>query len=59
MKFTLEIDSDNVGMETVEDLRANLLDIAAKVVEGDFHPGHTRSIMDRNGNRVGSWKVYP
>ena len=62
-KFTVEIETDNAWFRDGSELdcialAVQLRDIAGKVERRDFHPGHTVSVMDGNGNRVGSWKVH-
>lgn len=58
MRFTLSIDTDNdafhEGPEGAE--LSRLLRKVADEVEAPH--GHTRSILDANGNRVGSWKWW-
>lgn len=59
-KFTLSVDTENAAFEDEFDARFEmgqiLRKIAKRVEDGDFHPGHTMSILDSNGNRIGSYK---
>ena len=62
MKFTMDFDMDNdafidedgISLDTVAHV---IHKVKVKVNEGDFHPGHTKSILDINGNRIGSWRI--
>jgi hypothetical protein len=54
--FKLYIDTDNAAFESGPDELARLLRKVADEVEAPH--GHTRSILDVNGNRVGSWKWW-
>ena len=55
--FTLEIRLGNDEMQTARDVAAALMDVVAKLDNDEWHPGHTKSILDANGNRVGGWKM--
>lgn len=59
-EFTLSVNTENAVFEDDMDARFEmgqiLRKIAKRVEDGDFHPGHTRSILDSNGNRIGSYK---
>lgn len=56
MQFKLTIDTDNAAFDDGPDELARLLREVADEVEAPH--GHTRSILDVNGNRVGSWKWW-
>lgn len=62
-QFTLSIDLGNEAMGggdemwTPHQVADALAEVAERLREGDYHPGHTRSIMDGNGNRVGSYRM--
>ena len=58
-QFTLTIELGNEAMQTPRNVAAALKRVSAAINAGDWHPGHTKSIMDPNGNRVGSWKFDP
>ena len=61
MQFELTIDTDNDafcdmdGEPDSNELRHLLRQVANEV---EAPHGHTRSILDHNGNRVGSWKWW-
>lgn len=62
-KFTLSIDTTNAaffdeetGRETVEQISQILREVADRLDQGDWYEGHTRTIRDINGNRVGSYR---
>lgn len=58
MQFRLTIDTDNAAFD--EDAASEIgriLRKAADELTAGPH-GHTRSILDLNGNRVGSWKWW-
>jgi len=58
-EFTLSIDLGNEAMETPDDVATVLESIADRCrTHSAVAPGHTQSIMDLNGNRVGSWKFH-
>lgn len=57
--FTLSIDMSNAEMGNVAHVAQALRRIAVRLKDGDWHPGHTRSVLDLNGNRVGSYRVPP
>lgn len=31
--------------------------VADKIDSGEYYPGHTKSILDANGNRIGGYKM--
>lgn len=51
--FTLTIRLGNEAMRDTDDITAALQSVAAKVAKGQ----HDGTIMDTNGNRVGSWTL--
>lgn len=58
-EFTLNINTDNDAFD--EDygpleIARLLRQTADRIENGDWYPGHTRSILDINGNRVGGFK---
>jgi hypothetical protein len=53
MKFRLQIDSDNVAMQDVDDLAYCLEGVAEKVRDGS----EAGIVKDINGNKVGEWEV--
>ena len=57
MRFRLTIDTDNAAFDEhpAFELARLLMAVAAEV---EAPHGHTRSILDINGNRVGSWKWW-
>lgn len=62
-EFTLNIRTDNAaffdedsGRESVEEISRILRKVADRLDQGDWYEGHTRSILDINGNRVGGYK---
>lgn len=60
---TVEIGTDNAayrddGTLDIGEVAATLRHVADRLERGDWHPGHTRSILDVNGNRVGGYKVH-
>lgn len=59
IKFTLEIDLGNEAMLTPSDVAGAVSTVAKALNARDFHVGHTSSLMDSNGNRVGSWRLHP
>ena len=58
--FTLSIDMID---QSIGDVCAILVQVAERLADGDFHPGHTRSILhtwpDGDGSRIGSYRVPP
>ena len=52
--FILEIDLDNEGMRTAEDIAQALLVAGQMMNRAGII---SRSIRDRNGNRVGSYRI--
>lgn len=63
-KFTLEFDTDNAAFQLegggIDNYAVGLVlnRVRDQIEQGDFHPGHTKSVIDYNGNRVGSWKFH-
>lgn len=59
MQFSMTVDMDNAAFEgrSEAELSSILESVAERVADGRFHFGHTMSIMDSNGNRVGGFKV--
>lgn len=59
-KFTLSVDMDNAAFEDypVTELTRILDKVVTQFGMQDFHEGHTKSIMDSNGNKVGSFKFH-
>lgn len=65
--FTLSIDFEGAELAGEEAemygthrlVAQHLERVAERLREGDYHPGHTSSILDVNGNRVGSWRMPP
>lgn len=57
MKFTMSVDMDNAAFESPVELGDILAQVGDKVMDERYHVGHTESILDTNGNRVGSWKI--
>lgn len=57
-KFTLYIHTDNSAFEEdgVDEIVRILRDAAKRMEEGDFYMGHTRNLLDYNGNTVGGYK---
>lgn len=57
--FTMNVDTGNdafhqdPGGELARILRV----VADKIERGDYHPGHSKTILDVNGNDVGRWKI--
>lgn len=54
MKFTLEIDCDNIDVTTYEGVASALALVANEVNNGQSSSG---GIFDRNGNLVGHYKT--
>ena len=57
--FTMDVQTENAAMVEPDQptaLADLLRAVADRIESGDYHPGHTRSIMDANGNRVGSYR---
>jgi hypothetical protein len=54
--FTLTIDMGNDAMNEAYDVAAKLIEVGQAIRRDYFGEGHTESILDDNGNRVGSWK---
>ena len=60
MKFTMTIDCDNAAFEEpflAEELDSILASVAIKIINMDWHPGHSKTIFDSNGNDVGRWRI--
>lgn len=65
MKFKLEFEVDNdfyrmaENPEEIDTLAVSMTikDVAEKVRSGSFHIGHTESVRDENGSRVGGFKI--
>lgn len=60
MRFTLTIDTDNAAFDDPDELAGLIRKVAdaVAVMAGDGRlPTHTRSVLDSNGNRVGSWAI--
>ncbi len=59
MKFEIEIDSDNAAFsheDVVQEIKRILDKIASELNPADYD---SKSIMDVNGNKVGSWYFEP
>lgn len=57
MKFELSFDCDNAAFD--DDLNAAIAKVlrhVARTVE-DHNVGMSRTILDRNGNRIGLWRI--
>ncbi len=60
MKFTLEINLGNEAMLTGDDLAAAIINVARRNFLNNGDDVSCRDsgyVMNRNGNRVGEWKV--
>jgi hypothetical protein len=60
MQFTMTIDCDNAAFEGDNlpyEVASLLEDAARKVRHNDFYPGHSKTILDSNGNDVGRWRI--
>lgn len=58
-KFTLEIElSGDDDFHHDIDVEIALLKVVGKIRDGEFNVGHTESLLDVNGNRIGSWKFH-
>ena len=57
-RFTLSIRLEGEAMQEPSDVAKALLDIMGDIHADKYYTGHTSSIMDANGNRVGSWKFH-
>jgi hypothetical protein len=63
MKFTLTIELGNDAMQSYQDLRDALKQVATKLgsrqhcMKGTPSDGDGSKVMDENGNSVGEWKI--
>lgn len=58
--FTLTIDTDNAAFDNPYELPRLIAQVAEDVADMDndgLLASHTRSVLDVNGNRVGSWAI--
>lgn len=59
-QFTLYLDTTNSAFDDAASEVARIIRrIADDIDSGNIHVGHTQSILDHNGNRVGGWKFHP
>jgi len=58
-EFTLSIDMGNAAMSEAGHAADILRDIANAIDTDNYDVDSTQSIIDVNGNRVGSWKFTP
>ena len=64
-RFTLDVDmvgsvfGDDPIHDGVFELARILRTVADRLEAGDYHPGHTQTILEYNGNRVGGYKIHP
>lgn len=56
-EFRLTIRLGNDAMIDEYDLSDAIEEVANQIRLGGADPCHTFSVKDRNGNRVGSWKI--
>ena len=56
--ITVSFETDNSAFEDDRDREISriLRKIANLIDKGEYHPGHSKSILDVNGNRIGSYK---
>lgn len=57
-RFTLSVNMVNEATDNPLDVAEFLDKITGRIRLGVYTPGATSSIIDRNGNRVGSWKFH-
>lgn len=57
-RFTMQISLGGSAMDSPDDAARALVAIAHKISQGDYCAGATSSLLDENGNRVGSWKFH-
>ena len=58
--FTVELELGNEAMESANDIATALRAIADQVEQHNsqvLRPMHSRSVMDSNGNTIGSWNI--
>lgn len=59
MKFTMtvEMDTGNDQIEFEQELTSIMQKVGDRLSDARYYMGHTESILDINGNRVGSFKM--
>lgn len=57
LTFTVSIHLGNAEMMAPDDVANALRSIAGRLDALDYHPGHSQTIFDTNGNDVGRWRV--
>lgn len=58
--FTMNVDMDNDAFcqdDGPDELARILRAVADKIERGEYHPGHSKTVLDVNGNDVGRWKI--
>jgi len=57
-KFTIAVDTVGAafGQNPEHELVRVVDKVLTQIAANDFSPGHTKTILDSNGNRIGGWR---